>query len=1207
MKAAKKQLAILIALAMLVSLMPVTAFADGDDNGYANGEIISGTLSSPIDDDLLRDDEPDDEDIGERTEDAAEEVAISPAYMDFAPFAGPIPDLSDFDITTGAPYDVSWLPIPNFTIPLRPGEPGYPGTRQLKPGEIWADKSIEYPEISPGEPRGTVVITIYLWGRPYEISHNGIPTGELVLLGGDREIEISTTIGDFSLYESEYFPDGTGIVSTEVGDTLHWTVPEGLIMNPDEPLRIQYHLYLEDRLDWQLNYMYSTKDSNIIIDFEPNSENLFYWTTEEVTQFAFEALSMSWNAGKWGLNSAVIYDRELGITINFGANKTLEDMRVIDYPWSNLTYRNSYWNYTATVTTFGPSGGTTTYWWFLDWERAERYVFTVHNLTIDVDGLPIDVSYEIKVGGPGGNEVIPGSRTITSEYTFRRTFEEGNPQNRFPWNEYGHLVYKLDTFASIILAKDFILDVNEMSITKALDGWEDVDWNVDDDTLFHARLRIMNEDFYLILIDQGNNEFLFDSFTSRVDLATTITFSVNDPATIVGLPMYMDAIYPGDDTPIIYSVYEFFAEFFEEFFADVHDAQLIKDATALAYELIRITYSLDNDLPFTSNQPEFDLLTERTVDIENYFYHGIGFLEIHKTLDGFPNDWGITDDTVFYVRIYDVYAGNYLLFDPDRVFEPDSPFYGTIWCIGNHEIGLSEEYYVGRVMMEIPVSRNNPVRLSNLWTWGNYQVIEVRRAGTQLPHETEDPMLDSAWIDFWENDAERTPFWARPAADWALSYQWLQDRIDNEWEEVRVIEDEILWDTESGWIWGAIYSEHDKDLTFNETIRVALTNRFKQPTGNMIISKELAGHYASWGVDEDTLFWAGVYNDGKRLGFYNPGPNIYVFDGYLGRDAFIGVTPGTPTDEVSFSVLQPAIVIGLTTSLYIDPDTHPYEVVELRVNVARFTPSMGEGVKRVEDNLFVTITNTFVQRPGGNGGGGGTPPPDEKEPEQRRPSDFFVDEHIWYIRGYEDTTIRPNNNITRAEVAMAFYRLLRPELKNINPSSPFSDVRDDAWYGRGVSILAFHEIFTGYEDGTFRPNAPITRRELAAVVSRFDELIDTNVNPYRDVYQNDWARRYILSATQKGWFIGYDGLFRPGDRLTRAEFVTAVNRVLVRHILLEDVPADVFNFPDLNSSHWAYTAFMEAAHTHEYIRREDGKNEIWTEILGTGLDAAYNE
>jgi hypothetical protein len=120
--------------------------------------------------------------------------------------------------------------------------------------------------------------------------------------------------------------------------------------------------------------------------------------------------------------------------------------------------------------------------------------------------------------------------------------------------------------------------------------------------------------------------------------------------------------------------------------------------------------------------------------------------------------------------------------------------------------------------------------------------------------------------------------------------------------------------------------------------------------------------------------------------------------------------------------------------------------------------------------------------------------------------------------------------------------------------------------------------------------------------------MDTEENPYTDVDQNDWARKYILSATKKGWFIGYgDGMFRPNNNLTRAEFVTTVNRMLNRHIHLEDIPANVIRFPDLNSTHWAYTAFMEAAHSHYYTRKADGKYENWTEVTGDGLNAPYNQ
>jgi len=229
------------------------------------------------------------------------------------------------------------------------------------------------------------------------------------------------------------------------------------------------------------------------------------------------------------------------------------------------------------------------------------------------------------------------------------------------------------------------------------------------------------------------------------------------------------------------------------------------------------------------------------------------------------------------------------------------------------------------------------------------------------------------------------------------------------------------------------------------------------------------------------------------------------------------------------------------------------------------------------------------------------------EPDGPTVREFFVDEHIWYIRGYENTEMRPNNNVTRAEVAMIFYRLLRPEMKDFTPNISFVDVIGDEWFGLGVGILVHHGIFTGYENGEFRPHSSITRRELAAVVSRFDQLLETNENPYRDVSSDDWAYNYILSATKKGWFVGYNGLFRPEANLTRAELVTAVNRILNRHILLEDIPVDVFNFPDLDPTHWAYTAFIEAAHTHEFERNEDGITEIWTAILGTGLDAGYNQ
>ncbi|MCL2057995.1 MAG: S-layer homology domain-containing protein [Oscillospiraceae bacterium] len=224
------------------------------------------------------------------------------------------------------------------------------------------------------------------------------------------------------------------------------------------------------------------------------------------------------------------------------------------------------------------------------------------------------------------------------------------------------------------------------------------------------------------------------------------------------------------------------------------------------------------------------------------------------------------------------------------------------------------------------------------------------------------------------------------------------------------------------------------------------------------------------------------------------------------------------------------------------------------------------------------------------------------------PPAIFTGDHIWYIRGYEDNTLRPERHITRAEISMAFYRLLAPEMKDIGePAAIFGDVPSGEWYGLAVDTLAHHGILSGYLDGSFRPDRPITRGELAAVVSRFEHLEESGENPYSDLGAEHWAYNYILSATAKGWFVGdASGRFRPDDEITRAEFVTVANRVLKRHILPADIPEGVHAFDDIDGSHWAWAAFVEAIYSHEYAYKEGGANEAWSRIIGDGLHEAYN-
>ena len=154
-------------------------------------------------------------------------------------------------------------------------------------------------------------------------------------------------------------------------------------------------------------------------------------------------------------------------------------------------------------------------------------------------------------------------------------------------------------------------------------------------------------------------------------------------------------------------------------------------------------------------------------------------------------------------------------------------------------------------------------------------------------------------------------------------------------------------------------------------------------------------------------------------------------------------------------------------------------------------------------------------------------------------------DHFAYIQGYPDNTVRPEAHITREEVAAVFFRLLDPDYRELVRASvaTFSDVSPDRWSSKHIATLANGGILEGYQDGTFRPDNYITRAELAVIASRFDKLSFLDENKFSDV-EGHWAEKYINSAAAKGWVEGYpDGTFQPDKYITRAEFVTLVNRV----------------------------------------------------------------
>ena len=199
-------------------------------------------------------------------------------------------------------------------------------------------------------------------------------------------------------------------------------------------------------------------------------------------------------------------------------------------------------------------------------------------------------------------------------------------------------------------------------------------------------------------------------------------------------------------------------------------------------------------------------------------------------------------------------------------------------------------------------------------------------------------------------------------------------------------------------------------------------------------------------------------------------------------------------------------------------------------------------------------------------------------------------DHFAYIIGYKDGYVRPNRNISRAEVATIFFRLLTDDAREKYWSSTnnYSDVKDTDWCNNAISTLSNMGILKGYEDGTFHPNAPVTRAEFAAIAARFSDGAADDYATFSDVPNDYWASKEIAKAAKLGWIKGYkDGTFRPTNNITRAEVMTLVNRVLERGVDEEGLTEDAIQWADnLDKSAWYYYDVQEATNSHEYARTD---------------------
>ena len=262
------------------------------------------------------------------------------------------------------------------------------------------------------------------------------------------------------------------------------------------------------------------------------------------------------------------------------------------------------------------------------------------------------------------------------------------------------------------------------------------------------------------------------------------------------------------------------------------------------------------------------------------------------------------------------------------------------------------------------------------------------------------------------------------------------------------------------------------------------------------------------------------------------------------------------------------------------------------------TPSATTEITK-EDTVFIY---TYDQKSGGSGGSGGSHKPTVTIPDDV-PTGLNGKDHYAYVVGYPDGMVYPQKNITRAEVATIFFRLLKDETReaNMTKSNGYNDMKDGAWYTCAVSTLSKMGIIKGYEDGSFKPDASISRAEFAAIAARFDPDGDTTPATFSDV-SSHWAKDEISIAANHGWIKGYeDGSFKPDQKITRAETMTLVNRVLKRlPETKDDLHKDMKTWPDnQNESAWFYLAVQEATNSHYQKLKKDGTHETWESMRET--------
>ena len=411
------------------------------------------------------------------------------------------------------------------------------------------------------------------------------------------------------------------------------------------------------------------------------------------------------------------------------------------------------------------------------------------------------------------------------------------------------------------------------------------------------------------------------------------------------------------------------------------------------------------------------------------------------------------------------------------------------------------------------------------------------------------------------------------------------------------IRNEILYEIKSGNITdviGADFSLTDQTLT-KDTFTLTVK-------GEKVAANEPSGNEITFGNANEVGQYPYVLTYYKGTAAKNEDNTYTITSGnktytYIPYDT-TGEVNGPVSDE--FFVLEmnvPVVSLDLKYNLSLTSKRTASGTYEVPTNESATLAyqSANQSSGTVDFNE-PTVSYRVKGSSGGHSGGTVTIPDDV-------PTGLNGKDHYAYVVGYPDGMVYPQKNITRAEVATIFFRLLKDETReaNMTKSNSYNDMKDGAWYTCAVSTLSKMGIIKGYEDGSFKPDASISRAEFAAIAARFDPDGDKTPATFSDV-SSHWAKDEISIAANHGWIKGYeDGSFKPDQKITRAETMTLVNRVLKRlPETKDDLHKDMKTWPDnQNESAWFYLAVQEATNSHYQKLKKDGTHETWESMRET--------